>query len=77
LQRAAEEERTYLNSVRGQGAAQAANRLSTLANAAAEPGNGATGGIAGVPEFKSPREVVEFYARRRVRSEQNGGGAAA
>jgi hypothetical protein len=77
IQRAAEEERTYLNSVRGQGAAQAANRLSTLANAASEPGNGATGGIAGVPEFKSPQEVVQFYAQQARQIDQNGGGAAA
>jgi hypothetical protein len=49
----------------------------TLANAAAEPGNGATGGIAGVPEFNSPREVVEFYAAQARQLDQAGGGAAA
>jgi hypothetical protein len=77
IQQAAEEERTYLNSVRGQGAAQAANRLATLAGAASEPGAGAVGGVAGVPEFKSPREVVEFYATQARQIEQNPGGAAA
>jgi hypothetical protein len=76
IQQAAEEERTYLNSVRGQGAAQAANRLSTLAGAAAEPGAGAPGGVAGVPEFKSPQEVVQFYAGKARELEQNGGAAA-
>jgi hypothetical protein len=76
IQRAADEERQYLNSVRGQGAEQAANRLSTLAGAAAEPGAGAPGGIAGVPEFKRLQEVVQFYAAKAREIEQNGGAAA-
>jgi hypothetical protein len=77
IQRAADEERQYLNSVRGQGAAQATNRLATLAGAASEPGNGATGAVAGVPEFKSPQEVVQYYAAQARAIEQNPGGAAA
>lgn len=76
IQQAAEEERTYLNSVRGQGAAQAANRLSTLAGAAAEPGAGAPGGVAGVPEFKTPADVRNYYAAKAREIEQNGGAAA-
>jgi hypothetical protein len=76
IQRAADEERQYLNSVRGQGAAQAANRLSTLAGAASEPGAGAPGGVAGVPEFKSAADVRNYYAAKAREIEQNGGAAA-
>jgi hypothetical protein len=76
IQQAAEEERTYLNSVRGQGAEQAANRLATLAGAAAEPGAGASGAVAGVPEFKSAADVRNYYAAKAREIEQNGGAAA-
>lgn len=40
------------------------NRLAALAGARGEPGPGATGGVAGVPEFGSPGEVVDYYASR-------------
>lgn len=76
IQQAAEQERQYLNSVRGQGAAQATNRLATLAGAATEPGAGTNGGVAGQPEFNSPGEVVKHYAALARQIDQGGPAAA-
>lgn len=64
MSRAADQVRGLLGSVAGAGAAQAANRLATLAGAATSAGNGATGGVEGLPDFKSPSDVTSFYAAK-------------
>lgn len=64
IARAAAEERAYISGLRGEGATQQANRLATLAGAASDGGTGATGGVEGTPAFKSPGEVVDYYASK-------------
>lgn len=62
IEKAAGEVRELLGTAGTAGAAEQAQRLATLAGASGEPG-GAAGAVAGTPQFKTSREVVEFYAR--------------
>lgn len=62
MSRAADRVRGLLRAAGGAAQTEQANRLATLAGAAAEPGGGAMGTMNGKPEFKSPGDVTRHYA---------------
>lgn len=63
VEKAATEVKQLLGGAAGTAEQRQAQRLAELAGLPGEPGNGAGGAVAGQPEFKSAREVVEYYAQ--------------